>query len=99
MPFFDRFWGLRLVGAAALSAFAGWTMFYSAPSSFEFDNEFHRTHEFTYLMFGVGVLFLLTAISLGVSAYYAQRRKWMRKRAVKGDADLMPLAKAAPDPT
>jgi hypothetical protein len=33
MPFFDRFWWLRLAGAAALSYFAGLTILSWAPES------------------------------------------------------------------
>lgn len=97
MPFFDRFWELRLVGAAALSYFAGLAILSWAPESYQFEEEFHRTND-SYLMFAVGGLFLLFAIGIGISAYYAQRRKWMRRRTLKGTADLMPLAKATPDP-
>jgi len=97
MPFFDCFWGLRLVGAAALSYFAGLTILSWAPESYQFEEEFHRTHD-SYMLFGIGALFLLLAIGLGVSAYYAQRRKWMRRRVLKGDPNQMPLAKATPDP-
>ncbi len=97
MPFFDRFWGLRLVGAAALSYFASLAILSWAPESYQFEEEFHRTND-SYLMFGVGVLFPLFAIGIGISAYYAQRRKWMRRRALTGETDLMPLATATPDP-
>lgn len=96
MPFLDRFWWFRLAGAATLSYFAGLTLLSWAPESYQFNEEFHRTQD-SYLLFGLGVLFLLIAIGLGISAYYAQRRKWMRRCALKGDPSVMPLAKAEPD--
>jgi hypothetical protein len=97
MPFLDRFWWLRLVAAGALSAFAGWSLLYAAPSSYQLDEELHLTHELSYVEIGIGVLCLLCAVGVGISAYHAQRRKWMRRRAIVGDLSAMPLAKAEPD--
>jgi hypothetical protein len=98
MPFFDRFWGLRLVGAAALSAIAAWMIFSLTPESYRLEEELNEPHNLGYVGYGIGALCLLLAVGLGFSAYYAQRRKWMRGRALKGEAELMLLAKVTPDP-
>jgi peptidoglycan/LPS O-acetylase OafA/YrhL len=73
-------------------------IFSLAPEGYRLEEELNEPHQFGYIDYGIGALLLLLAIGPGISAYYAQQRKWMRRRALMGYADAMPLATITPDP-